>query len=322
MAPPNRPTRLLTTGLGIPYAIIEGYPKMDLVDLEAPKVVEKYLIKSPNALAFWLESFPPPQVIGTSGFITLPKRRTMPNAPWLVTKEISYEPHTGDLPWDPMANDPGAPSKTYDEHCLVTITYETLQQADTPVNPNKPETFLERSLSGGGEYMSIPSSGTQVSTAPVGTLPSVGDSEDNKDKDMPMFKIIPTIEWNLKWPYVINPWWTLIFNALGTVNADSMVALGSPTLETVLFMGVTGRQKFLWNGQTTGGQFTLTPWELNFKFKQRHFREGGVTLGWNHVWSKSKEIGGVKGAWVKPTRKGGSPLYELSNHSLLFTISP
>jgi len=84
MANPSRPVRL-TTG-GITYSIIEGYPKMDIEDLGTTKVTEKYLIRSGNALAFYLESFPPPSISGS--VLDLPARRRMPNAPWLVTRSL------------------------------------------------------------------------------------------------------------------------------------------------------------------------------------------------------------------------------------------
>ena len=312
MGQPNRPTGLQTAG-GIPYSIIEGYPKLSFTDLEPPRVVEKYLIKSPNALAFFLDSFPPPDLQG--GTLVLPKRRTMPNAPWLVTTDLEFEPHSGQLPWDPMGNDPNAPADTYDAHCIATITYETVREDAR--DPTKPETFLERSLSAGGEYMSIPAGKSQVSTATIGSLPSVGNTEENKDKDMPMFKIIPTIEWNLKWPYVINPWWSIIFSSLGKVNFEVMPVFESAAKETVLFMGVNATQKYLWNGQTLGAQFTLNPWEINFKFSHKYFIENGQTLGWNHVWSKQKQT------WVKPTRGTNLlPLYAFASFSNMFLTNP
>lgn len=282
--------RLQTAG-GIPYKLMEGYPKINVTD-EKTTGTEKYLINASNVSSFVLESLPPPVILGN--FYFRAPRRRMPGAGFLNTATLSFEPHTGEKPGDPFYTDLGLSSdahdETYDPLYMVTIQYETGKDAeDDERDEDDPETFLEHSVSGGGEFLSIPSQNTKVAEGDVETSVSQSDQVNNSDRQMPMLKTIPTIEHTLKWEYVINPNWDQIFLSLGHVNDRELSWLFNSPAETCLFMGVSGNQTYTWDGATT----RIQPWTLDFKFSQRYISEvvtgdaGQVaeTYGWNHAYS-------------------------------------
>jgi hypothetical protein len=274
--------RLETVG-GIPYKLVEGYPKFTFSENKS-KATEKYIVASNQLGAFYTESFPSPFVLG--GFIDLPPRRYMPGAPWMVTKEIQAEPHTGDLPGDPLLTDTPAPAGTYDTEYMVTIMYEAkLESEDDQRDPRDPITFLERSISIGGEFISVPPQKTKHAEADVGQDPQEGASEGTTEPQLPIVKTIPTGQLQYKWSYVLQPNWTDIWGYLGKVNNSKEEVFFDLEKECVMFLGVNGNQKFLWNGSSVRVQ----PWDLTFNFSVKRVEERKKVYGWNHVWIPKKQ---------------------------------
>lgn len=311
------------TAGGIQYRLMPG-STVDASD-EETTASETYLMRAKDVAAFYFESLPPPIVfLNLGGF--LPLRRRMPGAPFLITKKINVKGHTDDLPFDPMrawhpSNDgSGAFSsseydKTFNDLCLVTIEYSTsLRSNDEDVDPFDPTTFLERSMTAGGQVLSIPPHNTKVQARDVNNViddnaayGKVGAEEDNRDQQHSVLKVIPTVEHNLKWKFVPNPNFDTIFSALGKVNDRTSRVLHNAARETCLFVGVSAQQSFVWNGASS----TAQPWSIDFRFSQRIVREGGRTYGWNHIYIPHK------GRWGKVSR-GGRPLHESFNVDRFF----
>lgn len=295
-----------STSGGIRYKLLEGYPKVTADESKA-SASERYLIRAADVNAFLQESIPAPVVY--LGSVYWPERRRMPGASILVTRSLSFEPHTGALPMDPFDADSGAPTGTYDSLCAVTIQYETMQnESEQEQDPNDPETFLEHSVTTGGEFMSWPPANTKKQDAEAGQ--TGGAAVANKDPISPVVKTIPTIEHTLKWKNCLSPNWERIISYLGHVSSEDMPLLFDAIEETVLFMGVSGSQSYLWDGATSGVQ----PWTLDFRFSHKQIDENGAIYGWNHVYSPSD------GGWRKLYRADGQPLFLSADLVKLFTV--
>lgn len=297
------------TAGGIPYLLRNGFPTMS-VDEQGAKAVEEYVIRASDIEGFTSESLPAPIVF--LGSVIRPPRRHMPGASILRTKTLSYKPLTATRPGDPTSYDSGAPTNTYDDYYIVTINYETQTQdsTDDEENPNDPTTFLEHSVTTGGQHMSVPPNKCETTDADLATA-GPGNAEPHVDAFGPIVKTIPTIEHALKWKSVTNPPWSTIRDLLGHVNNATLSLFFDAPHGTVMFMGVSGTQAYLWNGFSTGVQ----PWELTFKFSERHIRENGSSYGWNWVYVPKH------GTWRKLLRANGETLYEESDFLQLFQAS-
>jgi len=303
-----------TTNGGIPYKLMEGYPK---INGSGDKVTaqEKYIIRSSDVNAFFIESIPAPVII--LGTVTWPDRRRLPGAPILITKSLSFEPFNSTIPFDPFDADSGAPDGTYDPFCAVQIDYETLQnESDQEQDPNDPETFLTHTVSATGEHLLIAPNNSTIQPGLEAGDDSTGGQEPIKSRTPPIVKTIPTIEHGLKWKNVLAPKWDRIISYLGKINdriyvfsgagSDSELAAAKHCL---MFRGVSGSQSYIWDGASAGVQ----PWSLDFKFEQREIDDGGKTYGWNHVFMPDR------GDWVQLRRANGELLYEDVDIKKLFT---
>jgi len=293
------------TAGGIPFKLMEGYPKIQGDD-EKTSATEKYVIRAGDVEAFYLESLPPPAVV--LGNPILPARRKMPGSTVLITKTLSFEPLTGTLPGDPFDADAGAPAKTYDPLYVVTIGYETSSNDENnEQDPNDPETFLEHSITIGGEFLNIPPTKTTTASGAVGY--TQGAKLPNRDAQHPIIKTIPTLEHQLKWKFCLSPNWARIIEYLGKISdRDEPLFLGAKK-ECVMFMGVSGNRVYSWNGR----RLTVAPWNLDFRFTHRQIHEDGHYYGFNHVYSPQY------GEWRRLFRAGGLPLHETANLRLLFS---
>lgn len=303
------------TTSGIPYAVMAGFPRIFGEDLLTTKTVEKYIIRSSDAAAFYTESFPAPVIQGD--FITLPFRRRMPGSGFFITKTVEFGPFREERTWDPLGFDPENEEK-HDEFCMVTINYETMLESDAnPRDPEKPETFLDRQMNAGGEFLTINPKKTAVADVPIGTEATGSDGEPNKDMLMPIIKAVPIQEWTMRWNFAVAPNWEKLIGQLGTVNDDEYVFLENAEVETVLYTGVSAAQTHSWTGRKDeeAEESTVTTWNLDLKFSQRRIEEADEVFGWNHVWSPDKQ------KFIKPLL-GDRQLYRESLFLDLFTADP
>jgi hypothetical protein len=291
--------RLTTLG-GLKYKLLEGYPTIEQGE-DSTTATEKYLIRSQDVGPFSYESMPPPYVIGF--FIVQPPNRAMPGSNgWAVTRSVSYAPHGPGLPGDPIGMDPSAPAGTYTDLYEVTIQYSTGKAAEDR-DPNDPQTFLEHSMQVGGEFYQLKSA-SQYYDKDVGA--GIFEVTNIESESVPgAHKAVITIEHNLRWPFVLVPDWVTIMQSLGTTNIAVKPLFKNAPIETVLFSGVSGTQKYVWNGTSAYTQ----PWNLDFKFSQRCLRIDGVDITWNHSFYEKA------GKWVKPyywsggTKSSGTKVY-------------
>lgn len=265
------------------------------------------------------EMFPQPVII--SDFVRIEPRMFLKNAPYLRLKSFRTVPTLPGLPQDPFSADPSAPSGTYGPLMSLTLTFETMQESDDEEpDEGNPETFLEHSINAGAEYLHIPPKKIDVSEKDVDHYtpggPDVnnpgppGDAEANKDAELGIYKVIPTIEHSLKWKFALNPAWSSIYRRIGTVNSNVIQLFNNAKKETTLFTGLSGGRSYRYFNRRTN----ITPWSLDFKFSQRNIYEGDTIYGWNHVYSPSKQ------KWVRPIRvnDNNKSLYETSDFRLLF----
>jgi hypothetical protein len=176
-------TKFTTPG-GVNYRVMMGYPIINLSD-DGSTATEQYLIKSTDANKFAQESFPPPVVINGLGF--RPPRRQMPGTSF-TTQSIEFKPFNDDLTWDPIGvyDAVNLKDEGFHPYCLATIEYAiTLQDADNEPDPKEPLTFLTRTITAGGEWLSL---------APEKTLLLEGDIEGKKCKNPRTVKHVPATE--------------------------------------------------------------------------------------------------------------------------------
>jgi hypothetical protein len=325
-----RPLRYRTKG-GTPYALMEGYPEFDFSE-QVQAATEQYLIRSRDIVRFYLESFPLPVVI--NGVITRPLRRRMPGTA-LRTIHVRARPHTGQQAADPLGIDAGLtrsgvatmaqldPIAGFDPHYVVEIQYEASLEPETlthsvqiggeflNVNPNrtgvldadatkKVDKVIELESAEGKRLVALDEDGNEI-----------GDVEDNCDALMPIIKTIPRLEHSFHASYVLDPNWDVIVAMLGRVNEQRYDFLNNAHEETVMFMGVSGQRRFIWNGQ----DLRVQPYELTYRFSQRRIAEkiDGVEriFGHNHAYSPCKQ------KWVRLFRNGDTPLHEFDTDAVV-----
>lgn len=303
----NRTLSSQTAG-GIFYNLMDGFPTFNLSDDGRTTVVEKYLMLGTDVAAFYLESIPPPVII--AGFISRPPRRATPGAPWMFTKTATSAPLNTEVVGDPflfygLGND--------ERHALyvVTINYETIKPEER--DEEDPQTFLTHSVTVGGEYLSLPAAKTLIQEGDLDEESNPEPDVENQDIQMPITKTMPHINHHLKWKFVVKPNWDAILEKLGAVNEselnDGLIFKDfNVRKETLMFMGVSGSQDYMWDGETG----TIEFWNLDFNFSQRYINENGKQYGWNHVYSPDK------GKFVRVFTNQGQPLHELTDFEDLF----
>lgn len=291
------------TSGGIRYKVYQGSPTLKIND-EGANASETYLMAVDDVLPFLTEAMPPPFVLGQR--VIIPPRRTMPGSPALVTKSIECSGNNDRLPWDPFGR--FSSSVEAADLARVKIEYETSPYSTddgSEPDPEDPITFLEHSFDFGGEFLVVPPTNMK---AVDGTTPGDDDDYPYDDNDItqgddteepgdaiqvdpevrdPMIKaikVLPTINHSFRWPLALNPNFANILNALGKTNDRASAIMFGAERHTILFMGVSGKRKFLWqNGRTS-----ITPYDLTFKFacKRGTQKINGVDflIGWNHVY--------------------------------------
>ncbi len=310
--------RRATAG-GIKYKLISG-PKLS-GDAEGLTATEQYLIRTVDVDNFFAESFPSPIIMNSQ--LVFPAKRRMPGSGLLVTKSIDFDPHAGTIPGDPFATDTGAPAKTYDDLYVATIKYETMQESeDNEPDPLKPETFLEHTVDVGGEFLHWSPKKTKIKDPTAATGTSAATPVTNTDQQLSAVKVIPTIEHSLKWSRALRPPWLIIRQALGRINVARHPFFNNAPIGTVMFMGVSGSQKYLWDSLNG---VRLSSWTLDFKFSEKAVTENAEFFGiavepfyysWNHVFVPSK------GKWMELQNVDGLPLHQSGDFLQLFQNEP
>ena len=217
----------------------------------------------------------------------------MPGTTVFITKNIEMEPFSEDLPGDPFGITDGG---EYDPLYRATINYEATRESCDERQITDPVTYLERSINAGGQFLAVPPNKTFV-----------GDAlDDNRDQQIPILKMVPTAEYTLRFPLVVNPNFAVLTNFLGRVNSVAHPFLFNAAPETCLYSRFSATQKFVWNG----ARGCVQPWDLEFGFSHRIV--DGVA-GWNHVFSPNR------GTWIRVFTANREPLYQSFNPIQLFS---
>lgn len=306
---------------GVNYKRVKG-PYVTATDSEVT-ASETIAIRAADFVRFWTKAMPKPEVVvlpGGTQAITRPRKRRLPGAPFLVTESVKIVDAPGGgggLPYDPFQSDTEAPGDTYEDLIFLDIEYKTAtggEGEDEDEDPTDPETFLEYNVDVGGEYMMInPRKATWEGS-------SIGEeAEANEDLQAPTAKVIPTINFSLKWPRVLVAPWAAIFDNLGKVSSGTVPFLFNCPAETALFSGVSGKRDFVWWGNDGDGStngFLVKPWSLDFKFVVKIIHLGGGAFGgWNHVYRPKKAL------WQR-LLIAGEPIYPTSGNFNNLFLAP
>lgn len=307
------------TAGGVPYRIMEGYPKFKFTESGA-SAEEKYLIVGRHLAAFALESLPPPSQVldllggGNTG-------RPYPGLPRLVTRELDAEPFDQSKPGDPLLTDDSEASGTYSPFYVVTINYSTREQEDEEEDEDDLETILTHDIQAGAEFIIIPPD--NLSSADEGDepdddqdgevratgedgepyVPGGGDAAKNpvKKTNVPISKILPTIEHTLTWTRCPNPPWGQMRNALGKLNSDRLPIFFNAPAGTVLFLGFSAKQEWEWvTRERSSAGYRIRPWTVTLKFSERALIERGKRITWNHVFIPGKDHNRFEKVYLDP----------------------
>lgn len=298
--------RLVSPG-GIRHKVVDGVTMSG--DEESLTAELGLVIQTSDWEEFLEEMFPTPVFIGD--LVSLAPRLYLANAPYLRLKSFRTSAVIPGKPMDIFNADPNAHDDTYGTLMRVDLSFATMQEDDeNPPDEGNPESFLEVSLNAGAEILQIPPSNLlKVSERDLEGSQNQPYTS-NEDKALAAYKLIPTVEWSLKWKFALNPDWDTIFDLLGCVNSTRLSLFKNARAETVLFTGISGQRSFRYFRRRA----IASPWNLDFKFSQRHLLYFGSSFGWNHVYSPKKKKFVKLGMGID----GTSPIYQGADLMRLF----
>jgi len=235
---------------------------------------------------------------------------------------------------DPFKLDTNADSltnghQTYSRYALVTIQYESNIDAawsGDRTNKDDPVRFLDMTVGANFEFYSIKSNSNLLGASPELSV-SAGAAVATPIKDLtaPVVYLRPLVEHTGHWAWAVNPNFGKIWEQLGSVNSKKLSYIKDAEPETVMFMGIAGRQEY----RHAGNSRTLRTWALDFRFLQRQIRapaivnglESTVLCGWNHTYDASTQS--FIRLYRRPSPNASRvPLYRLSDFSDLYETGP
>lgn len=298
--------RLQTGGSGVPYRILG---MSGTFEPESATANMEVLIPANKLIQFATEMFPAYYYSG-SGFPLYRSFGRIYGTP-LFSHKISWKAHVDGKPVDPFGVDPGAPAGTYQDVVQCSIDYATMND-QTESDENQPETFLEVSCTGGGQFKNVSSQGATWEQSEG--VPCTDARGSNVEIDAPAYRIEPSVDWDLHWPRVPYVYWTntllaKIRAALGCVNSAAMPIFANAPRGTVIFMGFSLRKSYTWRAGATYQQ----PFNLNLKFNEKRVVDsGGTVRGHNDMWRPGY-------GWRYLKHRDGSPIYSYYNLTSIFT---
>lgn len=299
-----------STPNGLPYTLMQGYPRGRVETFGKFSSEEQYLINASDLDAFITELMPSPVVLFDE-VIWVP-RYSMPGTDWAHLKELEFETFNPDKPCDPFDADPSAAEETYERLLVLSLRYNTDVDSQQDKDQQDPETFLDRTLSGTVETLAISVNNAKVKVETVDG--NAGDDEVVKNPTTKVIKVMPIIEHNYSWKQAINPNFPRMASLLGSVNSKAYPWLLNAVIETVMFVGFGGKQEF----QYLGRRQVIRPWQLDLKFAQKNVLDdaGDATpAGWNHVYNPDTQL---FQRLKRVTKKGDRPLYRLADFDQIF----
>ena len=292
--------RLRTLG-GIPYKLMEGYPKGSF-DEENGAVTEQYIIEASNLADFVEESFSDTTVIPGIVWLYRPAR-SYPGLAYLVSKKLDFVPYPPGKPGDPYGIDVGTGfGETYAQFLLVTIEYSSGKSDEGD------QDAVEIGATATGEFLMYPAKNAKFES----------DSDEEgalSNPVLPLSKVIPSLEWSLKFRRIARSRMgtavALARTMLGKVNSLPMPILMATTAETILFCGFSATTKWTWRDKDPF-------FEMELKMLEKVVNEDGEIKGHNHFYNPNT------GLWEKLERTDsegeglGTYVYNLANLNQMF----
>lgn len=314
----------LTTAGGLPYTLLQGFPRGNVTTDGASGAQEQYRIRATDLENFIAEIVPPMEIIDDR--VIIPPLRAMPGAPYYVPKSVSFEPFNDTLPCDPFAQDSSAPAGTYCDDIRLTIDYETnvASNEDEDRDDADPDSFLEQSVRSSMEVLNIPASGVVVADPEVTNPHDQGTPEfyefarNNAAKPKAPttdFRALVCInEFSMKWKRVLRPNFSNMFSLMGCTNNAAHTWLLNAPKGTVMFLGISGSREF----QSAGTRTIVKPWSLDLRFAHKQINHDGKYYSWNEVYDPSPGVGKFVSVFRSGSSGSGSLMHPLANFNLLF----
>lgn len=292
--------RLRTAG-GIPYCLMEGYPKGSFGEDDA-EVQEQYLIQAEDLYDFVVESLSDTDVY-PGGIWYYRKPRPYPGLSFLLTRKVDVEPFDSSRPADPFGIDSSAPDKTYGEFVKVTISYGNVDASDPEQQDNN---LLDISCNASGELLQYPPRGNaRLEDPSIG----YGSTKPVKDLVYPYVKNVPMLEWSVKFRRILASRLSVSLNTargmLGKVNSAAVPLLYVTDAEVLLFAGFSLQFARSWRSVDRFGTADL-------KFVEKRVVEDGSVKGHNHFFDPSTH------RWLRLILNGSRYAYESANLNTLF----
>ena len=306
--------RLRTAG-GIPYKLMEGYPRGKVGD--EVSIQEELVIRAEDLVAFCWESFSHIKFLADK--ITYNQGRQCPNLPGLFTVDVTFEPFEQGKPSDPFDSDSSADSGTYAQFMKIMIDYGPRKQGSPDGSNDDVKDFLEVTEDTEAEVIAVDpmSSAAQWQNFDIWNDPDTGKTWDAgallplKSPDVQVSKIIVETGWNVQWkrvsatalPFLI----TRMRSCVGMVNSLAMPLLHDAEPGTILFKGHNSRIQYLWGGEEQ------PPVTLTQKFTEKRVVEDGTAKGHNYMYRP--ETGKFELYLVN-----GNPIYNAVDLNTLWTF--
>ena len=240
----------LRTPKGIPYKLMEGFPKGSFEEDDC-EITEEILIESDRLGDFIEESFNDLSLVYPGGSWSLydPGRR-FEGTSWFPTKKVSFEPFP---PGKPGLFNITSGGETYTNFLKLTIVYGTGKTTD-----NKSD-MLEVTGNATGEFLLVPTKSNMY---------WVDKNHPAKGLNVPVTQIIPGIEWSVKYKRIewsrFNSVLTLCRYLMGTVNSYPMPQFNYAPAETILFVGFSWTHRYSWRSSLPVTELELKLIEKNF----------------------------------------------------------
>jgi len=277
---------------GIPYKLMEGFPKGRIADGSA-EAREEIIIQESDLVDFITESHYRTVVL-PGNIVSYQAARECPGFSGLYTDNIEFEPFIPGKPGDPFKQDTGAPDGTYGEFIKLSITYTPIEQGGGGGGGggDDPTSFLDVSTDIGAESI-VPEAATsdmyrvssQKWTDPNDPqhVYAIGAMIPLKDFNVGINKLQPQTEWSVNWPHVSRDSLVVLQNRMricsGRINSVAMSLFNGAEPGTILFMGGATRTEYVWVGADQ-----QPPVSLSMKFIEKRVVEDGIVKGHNYTY--------------------------------------
>ncbi len=305
----------LRTSNGIPYKLMEGYPRGKVGDNVS--IQEEVIIRAEDLVAFCGESFPHFYLIGEK--FRYSQGRQCPNLPGLFTVDISFEPFEQGKPSDPFEMDTSADTGTYAQFMKLMIEFGPRQQGSPDGSSDDVIDFLEVTEDVEAELIAVDpmSSSAQWQNFDVWNDPDTGKTWDAgalnavKSPDVQVSRTIVETGWNVQWKrvsYAALPFLIArMRSCAGMVNSKTMPLLHNAEPGTILFKGYSSRIQYFWGGEDK------PPVTITQKLTEKRIVENDIVKGHNYMYRP--ETGRFELYLVN-----GKPIYDEIDLNTLWTF--